>query len=709
MRSLTLTILLSFTLFIALAQEKMLVPEEIMSNRSLYATSLSNLQWQGNSGYFTWQETNAVMRGHIGKEKNDTLITLNKFNEILTAAGKESVKRIPSISWRDEQVLTFSIGNDYYALNHSTGKLSREHSLPNEAENADASSKGTSVAYTIDNNLFISDGNQQVTVSSEKNKGVVTGQTVHRNEFGISKGTFWSPEGNMLAFYRMDESMVTEYPLVDITARVAELKNIRYPMAGMTSHHVTVGVYDVKTGRTVFLKTGEPAEQYLTNIAWSPDQKHIFIAVLNRDQNHMKLNQYEVGTGNFIKTLFEETNARYVEPLNPMMFIPGINTQFLWQSQRDGFNHIYLYNINGQLISQVTSGNWMVTGIESFDQDAKGLFYTSTEASPIESHLYYVDLKSGKRKQLTTDKGTHRTTVRPDGRYFITTFNNLQTPSITNLIEVKSGKSKELNRSGNPLKDYALGETNIFTIKADDDKTDLYCRLIKPAGFDPSNKYPVFVYVYGGPHAQMVTESWMSGGLFLHYMAQQGYVVFTLDNRGSANRGFEFESIIHRNVGKTEMADQMKGIEYLQSLPFVDTERIGIDGWSYGGFLTINLKLTYPSIFKVASAGGPVTDWKYYEIMYGERYMDTPEQNPEGYKASNLLERVDQLEGKLLIIHGGIDNTVVWQQSLDFLKTCIEQKKQVDYFVYPTHEHNLRGIDRAHLYRKIAEYFDAHL
>jgi dipeptidyl-peptidase 4 len=709
MRNLTLTILLSFTLIIAIAQEKMLVPEEIMSNRSLYPTSLINLQWQDNSGYFTWHETKAVMRGHIGKEKNDTLITLVKFNEILTNAGVESVKRIPSISWRNEQELTFSIGNDYYTLNHLTGVLTKEHSLPEEAENADASAGGTSIAYTIGNNLFISNGSKKITVSSEKNKGVVTGQSVHRNEFGISKGTFWSPEGNMLAFYRMDESMVTEYPLVDITARVAELKNIRYPMAGMTSHHVTVGVYDATTGSTVFLKTGEPAEQYLTNIAWSPDQKYIFIAVLNRDQNHMKFNQYEVSTGNFVKTLFEETNERYVEPLNPMLFLPGNYEQFLWQSQRDGFNHIYLYNIDGQLVRQLTSGNWMVKGIEGFNQDAKGLFYTSTEASPIESHLYYVDLKTGKRKQLTTDKGTHRTNVRPDGKYFITTFSNLQTPSVTKLTEVKTGKSKELNRSDNPLKDYALGETSIFTIKAADDKTDLYCRLIKPANFDATKKYPVFIYVYGGPHAQLVTENWMSGGLFLQYMAQQGFVVFTLDNRGSANRGFEFESIIHRNVGKTEMVDQMKGVEYLKSLPFVDTNRIGVDGWSYGGFMTINLKLTYPDVFKVASAGGPVTDWKYYEVMYGERYMDTPEQNPEGYKASSLLERVDLLQGKLLIIHGGIDNTVVWQNSLDFLKTCIDQKKQVDYFVYPTHEHNVSGIDRAHLYRKIAEYFDAHL
>ncbi len=234
--------------------------------------------------------------------------------------------------------------------------------------------------------------------------------------------------------------------------------------------------------------------------------------------------------------------------------------------------------------------------------------------------------------------------------------------------------------------------------------------MIKPAGFDPAKKYPVFIYVYGGPHAQLVTESWLGGaGHFLNYMAQQGYVVFTLDNRGSANRGFEFESAIHRRLGVLEMADQMKGVEYLKSLPFVDSTRIGIDGWSYGGFMAITLKLKNPGVFRVATAGGPVTDWKYYEVMYGERYMDTPEQNPDGYSEACLMNHICKLEGKLMIIHGALDNTVVWQQSLQFLKTAVEKQKQVDYFVYPTHEHNVRGIDRAHLFRKLATYYNENL
>lgn len=706
MRKLVLTLFITLQIAFVFAQGKMLVPEDIMSSRKLYPTGLINIQWQGNSGYYTWQEATLIMQGNVTDETKDTLFTLNTFNELLQSAGKEAVKRVPSINWKDNQSFTFSIDNDYFTCKN--GKLLQDHSLPQEAENAEAAPVTNYMAYTLNNNLYISTGSKQLTITNDKDKGIVNGQTVHRNEFGISKGTFWSPKGTQLAFYRMDETMVTEYPIVDITARVAELMSVRYPMAGMTSHQVTVGIYDIQTGSTIFLKTGEPKDQYLTNIAWSPDQKYLFIAVLNRDQNHMKFNQYEVSTGNFVKTLFEEKNDRYVEPQHPMVFIPGNNEQFIWQSQRDGFNHLYLYNINGQLMKQMTSGKWVITEMLGFDEPAKGIFFTSTAISPTQDQLFYVDLKTSKVKQLTSDTGNHYPRIRPDGKYFITSYNNLKTPSTTLLVDTKNRKSRLLHKSDNPLKDYKLGQTSIFTIKADDN-TDLYCRLIKPADFDSTKKYPVIVYVYGGPHAQMVTESWMSGGLFLQYLAQKGYVVFTLDNRGSSNRGFEFESIIHRRVGEIEKTDQMQGIKYLKSLPYVNADRIGIDGWSYGGFMSVNLKLSYPEVFKVATAGGPVCDWKYYEVMYGERYMDTPEQNPEGYKNASLVEHADQLQGKLMIIHGGIDNTVVWQQSQAFVKACIDNKKQLDYFVYPTHEHNVSGIDRAHLFRKIAGYFDENL
>lgn len=692
-----------------LAQDRMLVPEEIMSNRNLYPGSLSNLQWKGNSGFYTWQDGNNLLQGNLKNETTDTLLKVSDFSEILEKSGIKPVKRLPTFSWKDETTLSFSTGNGYFDYNTAGKQLIAWNSIDSLAENADPAPETRYIAYTVENNLYIATGRGRIAVTRDADKGIVNGQSVHRNEFGINKGTFWSPRGRLLAFYRMDETMVTGYPLVDVTERIALTSEIRYPMAGMKSHHVTLGIFSPETGNTVFVKTGIPEEQYLTNIAWSPDEKHIYIAVLNRDQNHMWLNKYDAVTGDFIRTLIEEKNDRYVEPLNPMTFLPGNPDMFIWQSQRDGFNHLYLYDTNGKLIRQLTKGPWVVTGLPGFDASRKGLFYTSTAASPLENRLYYLEFSSGKSTLLTEQKGTHNVSIRADGKFFISRYSNLETPARIYAGDMKGREVKSLFTSPDPLKEYLLGETSIFTLKADDG-TDLWCRMIKPASFDPAKKYPVFIYVYGGPHAQLITESWLGGaGHFLNYMAQQGYVVFTLDNRGSANRGFEFESTIHRRLGVVEMADQMKGVEYLKSLPFVDSTRIGVDGWSYGGFMAITLKLKNPGVFRVATAGGPVTDWKYYEVMYGERYMDTPEQNPDGYSEACLMNHIGKLEGKLMIIHGALDNTVVWQHSLQFVKTAIEQQKQLDYFIYPTHEHNVRGIDRAHLFRKLATYYKENL
>ncbi len=694
---------------IANAQDKLFVPEEIATNRKLYPSGLSNLQWQGNSDRVTWQNATALIAGHTANETIDTLMKISDLNGYLKNAGKEEVKRFPMILWENETIFSFSTGSEWFEYNTAGKTLKQRFSIPDNADNAETAPGNTYMAYTIDNNLFVSDGKTETAVTKDENKGIVNGQTVHRNEFGISKGTFWSPSGNLLAFYRMDETMVTEYPLVDVTERIAKANPIRYPMAGMTSHEVTLGIFNPANGVTNFIETGKPAEQYLTNIAWSPDEKSIFIAMLNPDQNHMKLNEYEVASGKFIRTLFEEENDRYVEPLHPMVFVPGSNGQFIWQSQRDGYNHLYLYNRDGSLVKQLTTGKWIVNEMKGFDQNSKGIFYTSTAVSPLQDQLYYVDLKSGKSTRLTTEEGVQSPVVRADGKYFLTRCSNPQVASRTRLVSFSGKLNRIIHEDLNPLKDYKTGEVSLVKLKADDG-TDLYARLTKPTDFDPAKKYPVLIYVYGGPHAQLVTGDWLNGGgLFDHYLAQKGYAVFTLDNRGSAGRGFEFESCIHRNLGVLEMADQLKGVDYLKSQPWVDASRIGVDGWSYGGFLTLTLKLNHPEIFKVATCGGPVTDWKYYEVMYGERYMDTPQQNPEGYKNACLLDKVDKLEGKLMIIHGGQDNTVVWQNSLQFLIQCIENQKQVDYFVYPTHEHNVRGLDRAHLYRKLAEYFDQNL
>ncbi len=707
-KSLVLTFLLFVTTLLS-AQTKQLNLDELITNRKLYPTSLYNLQWMDESGNYTWIANNKLVKGNVKNEKRDTILDIDAINKGLKAFTEKEIKRFPAISWVNKTNFTFTSSNKLFNYDAAKKQVAELNKYPETAENIDIEPNTYNIAYTIDNNLYVSYRGTDIAVTDDKDKGIVNGHAVHRNEFGIKKGTFWSPKGNLLAYYRMDETMVTDYPLVDIEHRVAELKNIKYPMAGMKSHHVTVAVFDPITQKTVFLKTGEPAEQYLTNISWSPDEKSVYIAVLNRDQNHMKLNRYDAISGEFISTLFEEKNDKYVEPENGMFFLKANPNEFLWLSERDGFNHLYLYNINGKLIKQLTKGNWMVKDVEGFDAKGNKVFISATKESPLNNDIYSIDIKTSAITLLTTTKGTHAPTIDKSGNYILDVFSNTVISRKTMVVNAEGKAIQTLLEDTNPLKDYNLGETQMLTLKAKDG-TDLYCRMIKPANFDASKKYPVIIYVYGGPHAQLVTNSWLGGGnLFLNYLAQQGYVVFTMDNRGSANRGFAFESVIHRNCGKAELEDQMEGVAYLKSLSFVDPTRMGVDGWSYGGFMTISMKLKNPGVFKVATAGGPVIDWKWYEIMYGERYMDTPEQNPEGYKNASLLNYVDKLEGKLLIIQGGVDNTVVPQHSSSFIKKCIDLGKQVDYFNYPTHEHNVGGIDRTHLYRKIYEYYQQNL
>lgn len=547
---------------------------------------------------------------------------------------------------------------------------------------------------------------------------IVLGESVHRNEFGINGGLFWSPKQSRLAFYRMDQSMVVDYPLVNTKTREAEPMPIKYPMAGMQSHWVTVGVYEPATGKLLYLNTCRDTtvherEMYLTNIAWSPDEKYIYIAKINREQNHMWLEQYDAATGAFMKTLFEETNPRYVEPCDPMIFTPK-GDQFLWYSMRDGYKHLYLYNADGSLVKQVTKGEYEVEGFIQFDKKGENIFIYANKNNLDGRDAYRVNLKDGTMKCLTnynSAEGTHTVVINDEGTRMVDYFSAVDNPGevnyVININKPANHRDYNIYRAENPLKDYAMPGVELGTIKAADGKTDLYYRLITPPNMEKGKKYPTLVYVYGGPHSQLVTDSWLGGGnLYFMFLAQQGYVVFTLDNRGTDNRGFEFESCTHRRLGEIELADQMEGVKFLQSLPYVDKDRMGVEGWSFGGFMTITMKLAHPEVFKVGCAGGPVIDWKWYEIMYGERYMDTPQENPKGYEAASLLNKAKNLEGRLLVIQGAEDNTVVPQHSTEFIERCINNYKQVDYFVYPHHEHNVLGRERLHLYQKMFQYYE---
>ena len=568
------------------------------------------------------------------------------------------------------------------------------------------------VAFVSDHNLYVTDGDGRLhTLSTDGSRELVYGQSVHRDEFGIEKGTFWSPDGQRLAFYRMDQSMVTDYPQVNIDTRIATYEPDKYPMAGETSHKVTVGVYDLKSGKTVYLDAGDPTDRYFTNIAWSPDSKTVYLIELDRSQKHAKLDAYNAETGQFTATLFREDNSKYFEPRTPIQFLPWDSKRFIYATRRDGYNHIYLYKLDGNsatLERQLTKGQFEVFNVLGFNQKEKTVVFTSNESDPIGCALYAVDMK-GKRTALGDTGGWHSAVLSDAGTTAMDSWAMPEGPIAhrQDLVDTSTGKRLTFMDSQDPWDNFNVPEIKTGTLKAADGVTDLYYRLILPTNFNPEEKYPAVVYVYGGPHAHNIDASrhWGARGWDI-WMAQNGYVMFCLDNRGSEHRGLDFEQATFKHLGVEEMKDQLKGIDYLKSLPYVDGDRIGVHGWSFGGFMTTSLMTTYPDVFKVGVAGGPVIDWKYYEVMYGERYMETPQSNPEGYAASSCLNKADKLKGRLLIIYGGNDPVCVPQHTLSFIRACIDADTYPDLFTYPGDEHNMMGSDRVHLHKKITQYFE---
>lgn len=659
------------------------------------------------------------------------LVTLEEVNDALKSKELKPLYSLMSVSfpWAEQQKMYFL--HDHHAVVYDFGskEISQCTLLDKEKEaaNPDFCPTNSRTAYTIGNSLFV-DGTQINPNQTEE--GVVYGQSVHRNEFGIMKGTFWSPKGTYLAFYRMDQSMVTDYPQVNTSTRIATLEPDKYPMAGMTSHKVTIGIYNVKTGKTVYLKAGDPTDRYFTNISWSPDEQSVYVIELNRDQNHAQLVRYNAASGEKEGVLYEETHPKYVEPQHPIVFLPWDDTKFIYWSQRDGFHHLYLMDAKTSLYPEwqkgkdnetsftksikttpLTQGEWVVQDIIGFNPEKKEVIIASTEVSPLQTNIFAVNVKTGKRTPVGREDGTHRAKLSASGKYLIDNFTSFEVAREISILPTNGKKGVTLLTATDPMREqFNLPEISVGTIKAADGTTDLYYRLIKPVNFDPNKKYPAIIYVYGGPHAQLIhnTRFYDARGWDL-YMAQEGYVMLTVDSRGSDNRGIQFENCTFRHLGVEEMKDQVKGVEFLKSLSYVDDERIGVHGWSFGGFMTTNLMLTYPDIFKVGVAGGPVIDWKFYEVMYGERYMDTPQTNPEGYKGSDLKQKAGNLKGRLEIIIGGTDPTCVPQHSYTFLRACIEAGTHPDFFVYPEDGHNMVGRDRVHLHEHITRYFKDHL
>ena len=745
---------------LAIATMGIALPDNVMAQKKFTLEDLNfggkNFQnMRAENRYTTWWGDQIV---HLDKDKctivnpntlkETTLFTLDDINNIPSKSNIDrTVRSLYQVSFpsANQPLVQIATGKELLTVNFKTKWIEDAIEIVPGTQVQAYNKVSGAMAYVLKDQLFVCDkaGNiNQLTTDGSRN--IVYGEAVHRNEFGIKGGLFWSPSGNRLAFYRMDQSMVTDYPLVHIPevdwkpakgeSRIATPEPTKYPMAGEKTHNVTVGVYDINTKKTIFLDAGDPTDRYFTNIQWSPDSKTIYMFELNRDQNDCRLVAYnaesgkkiarepcqsaKIGvpynaeSGKQIAELYRETDAKYVEPTHPILFLPWNVNQFVMLSQKDGYAHLYLFNKDGKQIKQITKGNWVVMDVLGFNNKAKSIVYVSNECSPIQRNTWAVNVENGTRTLLDNGKGYHYATLSDGGKYLVDNYTEPSVPRKIDIITIgtKRPAIKNWLTAKDPWEGYSVPEYSSGSLKADDGTTDLYWRMVKPVGFDPSKKYPTVVYVYGGPHAHNVDASWHYGSRSWEtYMAQKGYLLFIIDNRGSENRGKAFEQATFRQLGQVEMRDQMQGVKYLKTLPFVDADRIGVHGWSFGGFMTISLITNYPETFKVGVAGGPVIDWKWYEAMYGERYMDTPETNPEGYAKTSLLPKAKELKGKLQIITGLNDPVVLPQHCLTFIKACIAAGTQPDFFVYPGEPHNMRGHQSVHLHERITQYFEDYL
>ncbi|MBQ3363708.1 MAG: DPP IV N-terminal domain-containing protein [Muribaculaceae bacterium] len=717
-----LTLLLLALLALPMTAQQQFTLEDLNFGGKNYRNMIPqnrSLTWWGDQLVRLGKDTCWTVDPVKGKEK--VLFTRDRLNKGagLTEEGMQiGSLNYASFPYAGKPVALLYNNNERLLVNFKTRKVDWRQSRVVGAVAEEWNNQSHAMAYVKDDNLYVTDaaGNTRQ-VTSDGSRDLVYGQSVHRNEFGIEGGLFWNPQGSRLAFYRMDQSMVTDYPLVDVpelddtTRVIAEPAPEKYPMAGQTSHLVWVGVLDVATGDTVYLKAGDPTDRYFSNISWNPEGNIVYMMEGNRDQNVVDLVAYDAATGNRIKALYHEEHPKYVEPQFPITFLPWDNEKFILWSEKDGFNHLYLYDINGNQLRQLTRGEWVVMELLGFDTERKAVIISANADSPIQQNLYRVDVTTGQLTRIDEGgKGWHSGRLSDSGAWLIDNYQEPDVPRNIAVVDTRNNKQYRYFSAPDPWQGYTVPEYRCGSIKAADGVTDLYYRLVLPTDFDETKKYPTVVYVYGGPHAHNVDARWhWSSRSWETYMAQRGYVLFILDNRGSENRGRDFEQATFRQLGQVEMQDQMCGVDFLRTLNYVDTARLGVHGWSFGGFMTISLMTNYPDVFKVGVAGGPVIDWKWYEVMYGERYMDTPQTNPEGYKKTSLIDKAADLKGRLQIIIGLNDPTVVPQHAYSFLKACIAAGTQPDFYVYPGQGHNMRGHQSVHLHERITRYFDDYL
>lgn len=664
---------------------------------------LDSIQWQKGTSNFTYIRNGKLylQTNKSGKEKE--VVTLDELRKITS----HDYTQFPSYAWRDANTLILKSSSFYAVIDMKTEKMLTGLPIDSGAVNISISKNGN-IAYSLDSALIVIDSSGKKTIVDDAGPNICSGCIPYRSEFGTDNAITWSPSGNKLLFYRVNQNSVTILPLIDSAGKAKHY--IHYPFAGEEIGSSEIGIYSVSDKSLTYLKTDKENGRYLTNAVWSPAESSVYISVLNREQNNIQLKEYDAITGDYSRIVLKESNKKYIDLQYPSILL-RTKPEFLWLSSKSGHNHLYHYDAEGLLLSQLTNGDWDITQILGLDTKEENVYFTGTRPSdPTGRYIYRANLISLQVQCLTEEPGTHIGYINYDNGLIVDFSTSYTVPAKYSIIDNKGKSIRIVTEVPSPFKFIDLPVIEQGTLRADDGNTDLYYNIYKPADFDSEKLYPVIFYVYGGPHVQLVRNRWMGGsGMIPFFLAQEGFIVFVLDNRGSCGRGAAFEQSTFLKLGQIELQDQLAGLKHLSHLSFVDEKRIGVWGWSYGGFMALNMAVNAPGKFKAVLAGAPVTNWARYEAMYTERYMGVPSKNIEGYAWSNIIAKAGQLESTVLVISGDNDTVTVPVQHKEFYEAAAAEGKKVRLETVSEQSHKFSGNARKDLANEIITFFKENL
>jgi dipeptidyl-peptidase 4 len=709
--------LCAFCALSLLAQKKPITLETLTARPGGARGAGGPIEWAPDGKHFGYFKGKQLMLYDVAAKTEKELLTLDPLEKaaVATPAGERfdfQNRRVSenNIQWSPSgKEILLSVGGDLFFYHLDTDKWDQLTATAEVERDPKLSPDGKQVAFRRAHDLYTLDiaSRKVKRLTEDGSATLLNGELdwVYPEELDLGTAFWWSPDSKQLAYMQFDTGREMVYPQVSLLGTRAVLEPERYPQAGTPNAEVHVGVISSTGGNTRWMDMGETRGYLLARVYWSPDSSKLAIERFNRLQNKLDLMLADISSGNS-KSILHESDPAWIN-LNDLFHFLA-DGQFIWGSERDGFLHLYLYGQDGTLRNEITKGNWEVNQLAGIDEARRTIYYISSEASPLERQLYSIKFSGEDKRRITQAPGTHTISMSPGTNVFMETFSSLTQPPRRTLNKVDGAEWAVFREADHKLTDeYELLPTEIVNVKASDG-TVLYARLIKPANFKAGEKYPAIVMVYGGPGVQSIRNSW-SGATWDQALAYRGFVIWQLDNRGSTGRGHAFETPINRRMGKVELADQLDGIRYLVGQGFVDPNRIGINGWSYGGYMTINALLNAPDIFRAGVAGAPVTNWQNYDTIYTERYLGLPSENPDGYKVSSLIDYADKLKGKLLMVHNIEDDNVLFQNTVQMSDALERAGKLFDMVIYPGKSHGVEGQLRKHLLEKTTDFFEKNL